>query len=101
MKKREVIQFGIDRYEHAIRRIVKGHLGMQKAMSFLRNKDMHLGLCRFYDARSLTHNWVHKWRPGGQAWITIAPVFCSTRAELIESLKFRLEILKKELKMSR
>jgi hypothetical protein len=100
MKKREAIQLGIDHYDHAIQRIVKGHLGMQKAMDFLFNKSMQQGLCRFYDTRDLQCNWVHKWRVGGKAWLTTPPISCCTRAEIIESLKFRLEILKKELKRS-
>lgn len=101
MKKREQIQLGVELYEMAIARIIKGKMSRERALVWLQQRNMHLGLCSFYNRRGFEARWISKWRPGGQAWITTPPVFAETRKEILDSLAVRLDVLKKELKNSR
>ena len=101
MKKREQIQLGVELYEMAIARIIKGKMSRARALTWLHQRNMHIGLCMFYDRRGFETRWISKWRPAGQAWITTPPMFAETRKEILDSLEIRLEVLKKELKNSR
>lgn len=97
MEKQEIIERCIKAYTEAINEC--SELNLQTATDWLLSKSLECGVCRFVISR-LNYDvagkyWIQRNIKKGLYWAEV-PILCETHSELMESLKTRLEILKKE-----
>ena len=100
MTKQEIIERCIAAYTEAIE--VCGELKLQEAKDWLNKKELDFGLCYFVSKRLglliACKDWVDRHVCFDNYW-AIAPRYCDTHDELMQSLQTRLEILKHELEI--
>ena len=90
----------ISEYENAIE-FAKTSTSYYDLLAYLRNNQLCLGVCSYldniYSATSLIkRDWI-KLHTKGTFWYII-PLYCSNKEYVVDSLKYRLKILKLESK---
>lgn len=113
MKKKEIIKFGLKEYENALKKIKKSRMSYIASLNFLEREHLENGFCYFIEKRRLVNSaenikWIKKHlitnSNGDQGFFVIptywgkAPIRALNRAEVIEALLLRRDILKEELK---
>lgn len=114
MKKKEIIEKSLKEYKNALKEIKNQKMNFQRTIKLLDNNSLERGVCHLLAAKFSIFNtdtpstkWITRYYrtnsngemtfEPGKYWGKI-PYTCSERAEVIDCLKLRRDILQKELK---
>lgn len=112
MKKKEIIQLSLKEYEKALKEIKDKKMNFQRTIRFLDKNSLERGVCHLLSAKfsigdTPSTKWISNYYKTnsngemtfepGKYWGKI-PYTCSERAEIIDCLRLRKDILQKELK---
>jgi hypothetical protein len=79
----------LEAYEKALE--VCKDLNFKDAMDYLENNDLEIGICFYCNMKKIPYKFI------SLNYIFTIPQHCNTHSEIIESLEFRINFLKKLL----
>jgi len=105
MTKKQILNQAIKDYTQAIKYIVKSKKSKFANLIYLANKNLNFGVCTYIVYALHTpierhHKWIYKYVPDFKIHWCEIPNHCKTTKDILDTLKYRLKILKNEKRKS-